>query len=240
LFTLAERGEIRVAEDRRGTFGTRRYLLTHVDPRQPLLGHEEAVVLTVFTEAGGTPVTLSHARTRLVRRFKRFSRALHAEMETHGLVDRDRQTTRSAYLRVSCALFAASGLSFGLWLLVMDAFGVWPLALTGALVCVATIAATLYGLVTPLSNEGEQRAHVWRAYRDYLKATSKKPEGLSAVPLSALPYAIALGLSGEWSKHLKAHPGKAPHWYRAEGEDSSYAAFVAAAGAGMSAETHGA
>jgi hypothetical protein len=235
LFTLAERGEIRVAEHKRGTFGRRGYLLTRVDSRHPLMPHEEAAISTVFTEAG-VPVTLSHARKKLVRQFKHFSRALNAELEAQGLVDRDRQATRRACLRISCALFTASAISFAVWLLVMDAYGPWPLAVTGALVCVAIIAAIFHGAATPLSNEGEQRAHVWRAYRDYLKATSKQPEGLAAVPAVALPHAIALGFSSEWSKHLKAHPGKPPHWYRAEGDDSSYAAFVADAGAGMSAQ----
>lgn len=235
LFALAERGEIRVDEHKRGTFGTRTYQLTRAASRRALASYEEAALEAAFAGAGDT--TLAKARARLVRRFRRFTRALNAEMEAHGLVDRDRQATRKAYLKTAGALFVLAALTFMAWPFTMQTYGAWPLAVPAALTSAAIIALILYGTSTPLSNEGAQRARNWSAYKDHLESVAKQTGGLP-VASAALPYAIALGLAGEWSEQLKAHPIQAPHWFRSDGDESAYAAFVAAAGAGPPQTAH--
>jgi hypothetical protein len=232
FFALAERGVVVVTEDRRGAFGTRTYSIARAVSRHALAPHEEAVLDTIFGAEGAASVTLSTARTRLTRRFKRISRALTAEMQTSGLLDPGRQTTRRAFLKVSCIAFVLAAAAFGGWLLTMERWAAWPLTIPAALVAAALAALIAAGTTTPLSNEGVRRARHWRAYKDHVTSLAKHRGDPSAATQVALPYVIALGLSGEWSKYLKAQPGRAPDWFHSPDGADGYSAFIAAAGAG--------
>ena len=231
LLALAARGAIRVSQDR-GAFGSRTYLLTRVDSRLPLAPWEQAALDAAF--GASTTVTLSKARRHLHRLFKPFSQALMATMHAEGLLDPDRQATRAAYIKVGAGGFVLAGLTFTAWPLIMNVYGLWPLVVPGALTCTGLAALTFYGASTPLSNEGVRRADAWKAYKNYLRAAAKGSSGLAD---SALPYAVALGLAGDWSKHLKTHPVPTPDWFEA-GDVDAYSAFIAAAGAGPSGQAH--
>jgi len=232
LFALADRGIVVVKEEKRGALGSRSYSLARAASRHALAPHEDAVLDTVFASGGEATVTLATARSRLTRRFSRFSRAVAAELQAGGLVDPGRQATRRAYLRVSALAFVLAGATFAGWLFTMDRWAAWPLTIPATLVCTALAALIMSGTTTPLSNEGVRRARHWRAYKDHVKAIAKHRGDPTVASQVALPYAVALGLAGEWSKYLKAQPGRAPDWFHsAEGADG-YSAFVAAAGAG--------
>ena len=97
-----------------------------------------------------------------------------------------------------------------------------------------------YGALTPLSNEGVRRAERWRAYQRHLKDVARDRVQLDVrLAVTALPFAVALGLAGAWSKYLKKHPGGVPPWFRASqcrGTMGAFPAFIAAGGAGRTAE----
>jgi hypothetical protein len=229
LFGLAEHGVVRV-EEHRGTFGTRAYTLTRTGSRPQLAPHEEAVLEAAFGRTGQTAVNLSKARTRLVSHLRQFNRAVHAEMDAQGLFDRDRQATRKAYLKVAGALFGLGVVAAAGWPLLMRTYGGWPLVVPAALTAAALAGLILHATSTPLSNEAIRRARRWRAHKDHLKALAKEPSG-SGVASDALPYAIAFGLAGDWSKRLKAHPVQSPSWFHSEEGGPAYASFIAHAGA---------
>ena len=51
---------------------------------------------------------------------------------------------------------------------------------------------------------------------------------------TTLPFAVALGLAGLWSKYAKTHPTGTPPWFRAlsvAGDDGAFPAFILAGGA---------
>jgi hypothetical protein len=232
LFALAERGVVVVKEEKRGAFGTRTYSIARAASRHALAPHEEAVLETIFGPDAAAAVTLSTARTRLTRRFKRIRRAIAAEMQSSSLLDPGRQATRRAFLKVSCVAFVLAGAAFVGWLLTVDRWAAWPLTIPAALVAAAVAALIAAGTTTPLSNEGARRARHWRAYKDHVKSLAKNSGDPSVASQVALPYVVALGLSGEWSKYLKTQPGRAPDWFHSPDGADGYSAFVAAAGAG--------
>jgi hypothetical protein len=230
LFELAERGVIRVDETRRGSFGSRAYELSRTGSRPLLAPHEATALDVAFGRNHDTSVSLSKARTRLASHLRPFGRAVHSEMEAQGLFNRDRQATRKAYLKVAGALFGLGVISIAAWPLMMRTYGAWPLVVPAALTAAAVVALILHGTSTPLSNDAIRRARSWKAYKDHLKSLAKEPGG---VPLAsdALPYAIAFGLGGDWSKRLKAHPVPSPAWFHSEEGGPAYGSFIGNAGA---------
>ncbi|MGB2715097.1 MAG: DUF2207 domain-containing protein [Vicinamibacterales bacterium] len=230
LLVLADRGDLRVEESDRRTLGTRTYHLTRGANPSGLAPHEEAALAAAFAGGREGSVTLAKARTRLARRFRRFAHAVLAELDTAGLLDHHRQRTRRAHLKLLMIEFVLALAAFGAWPFLMDAHGAWPLVIFGSLAGAGITTLVAYGMTTPLTNEGVQRGRHWRAYRDYLKKWSRQKPG--ALPAVSLAYPVALGLAGEWSKHLSKHPIEAPAWFHSKSGSSAYAAFIAAAGAG--------
>jgi uncharacterized protein (TIGR04222 family) len=230
LLALADRGELRVEESDHQTLGTRTYHLSRAASRSGLAPHEEAVLAVAFGRARESSVTLQKARTRLARRLRGFSQAVQDELDRAGLLDHNRQRTRRAYLRLMMIEFVLALAALGLWPLLQDAHGVWPLAIVGGLAASGIVTLVAYATTTPLTNEGVQRGRHWRAYRSYLKTVSGQKA--AAGPAISLAYPVALGLAGEWSKHLKRYPIDAPAWFHSTSGATSYATFVAAAGAG--------
>lgn len=230
LLALADRGDLRVEESDRRTLGSRTYHLTRGANPSGLAPHEEAALAAAFAGGREGNVTLAKARTRLTRRFRRFAHAVLAELDTAGLLDHHRQQTRRAHLRLMTIEFVLALAALGAWPFLMDAHGAWPLAIPGGLAAAGLIALLGYGMTTPLTDDGVQRGRHWRAYRDYLKKLSRQKTG--SLPAISLAYPVALGLAGEWSKHLTKHPIDAPAWFHSRSGSSAYAAFIAAAGAG--------
>ena len=237
LLALADRGGLRVSEEDKRALGTRTYLLTRVSMRDPLTPYESAALEAAFSEGQGGTVTLAEARTRLSRNIRRFRAALNGELEAAGLLDAGRQMSRAGYLRVSAIGFTLAALTGLLWPLIIGRYGAWPLLVTAGLAAAAIAASVAYAASTPLSDEGVRRAGAWKAFRTHLRRAAKHGPPLSG---DVLPYAVALGLAAQWSKHVKSHAGATPDWFRAgTGEAASYAAFVAAAGA-QASHPHGA
>jgi hypothetical protein len=225
LLALADRGVIGVDELRRGAFGTRTFRLTLSGPRPPLAPHEDVLIDALF-EQSESSATLSKARGRLIARLGRFGRAVKAELDARGLFDRNRQTVRTAYLKAAGALFGLAVIAAGTWPLLMRTYGGWPLLVPAALSAAAIVALIMRGISTPLANDALRRAKSWGAYKKHLKSLAKERGG-SMIASDALPYAIAFGLGGDWSKRLKAHPVPSPLWFRSEGGGIAYAAFIA-------------
>ena len=230
LLTLADRGDLRVQESDRHTLGTRTYYLTHGATHSHLTPIEAAVLAAAFGNGRDSSVTLAKARTRLVRRFGRFAQAALAELDAAGLLDHNRQKARQGFLRLMMAEFVLALAALAAWPMLMSAHGAWPVAMFVGLATAGIVTLIFYGtMTTPLANEGVQRGRHWRAYRDHLKNVSRES---GRTPAISLAYPVALGLAGEWSKHLKRYPIVAPAWFQSSGGSSAYAAFIAAAGAG--------
>jgi hypothetical protein len=114
-----------------------------------------------------------------------------------------------------------------------DRFAGWGLLPAAALAALAILAFIFYGSLTPLSNEGLKRRDAWGAYQKHLRNVARDRAQLArSSPSQLLPFAVALGLAGVWSKFIKHHPEDVPPWFRTISADgSAFPAFVAAGGA---------
>jgi hypothetical protein len=233
LFALAERGAVCAEQHARGAFGTRAFTLTRSPDHGALSAFERAAVDVAFAGDERT-VALSKARTRLVRRLGRFKRALHEELGRAGLFDEERRALRRTLARVAAgwAIAATIAVLPAAWL--MREYGGWPMLVPAAFAALSLVGVIVRAGLTPLSNDGVRRAHRWRALRSGLKAikADDRPDP------AWLPFAIALGQAGAWSRQARRGHTPDPAWFRAPEDPAAFAAFVATAGAGVQRHAH--
>jgi hypothetical protein len=231
LYWLAERGEVTVVEEPGRRLGQRRYRLVRRPARRPMAPYEDALLDAIFTDRGrgDDEVPLDRARSRLMRGFKRFRAAVEAELRNQGLLDADRKRVRDRIGNFGgVLLIGAALLVVPLLLLFEPAHGGWPLFIPLGLGVGGFVALLVYASHTPLSNEGLRRARYWRGFREYLRDvaghdTPPPAEGLDRL----LPYAVALGLGGRWSKFMKDQRLEPPAWFHAATPGDSHPAFTA-------------
>jgi hypothetical protein len=241
LFSLAHRGEIDIQEKPRGMLGQRDFILTRRGEAASLAGYERLVLDLAFKNgarhnATGATVLLSQARSRLMRGQRKFAAEINRELASAGLLDAGRKAIRDRYNKAAIVLLIAAGLAAVPAAPFVTQQGPWPFLISASLVLLALAAAIFAASASPLSNDGVRRGAQWRQYRKHLRAIAqdKRPSaGLS--PTAVLPYAVALGLAGAWSKFMKAHNHAAPAWFHAlpSSQDAgAFAAFIATGGAG--------
>lgn len=231
LYRLADRGEVTITEDPARRLGQRRYRVARRAARRPAAPYEEALLDAIFTHKGGSEdeVPLDKARSRIFRRFKRFRAALEAELRSHGLLDANRKRVRDRFAVVSAVLFIGAGvLAAVIAILLEPQHGLWPLFIPLGLALGGFAALLAHTSHTPLSNEGLRRARYWRGFRDYLRQVASHDVPPPADGLDRLlPYAVALGLGGRWSKFMKDQRADAPAWFHAGTPGEAQPAFIA-------------
>ena len=247
LFALADRGELRI-DERSGVFGSRDFTIVRTPTRRPLAPYEDRLLEIMFT--GGhdesPSVSLSKARNRVLRHFRRFKTALEPAMVSAGLLDQDRRAVRHRFVVMAIGCLIGASLASIAFAFITDRFGGWPMLIPLAIALVGVLALICFAAHTPLSNEGVRRAHAWRGFRGYLRAVARdrEPSPGEAVVRQMLPFAVAFGIAPVWSAYLKRHRSAAPPWFRAAtdaGHSSAvaFSAFVGSGGSGASGGGHG-
>ena len=245
LFGLAARGEIEIREKARGLLGQRDFELTRREGHTLIAPHEQQVLDLAFGAAAapGATTTLSQARSRLVRRFRKVAAAIQQALASSGLLDQARLAIRKRYQVASLLMMIVAVIAVPLAGSVVEQFGPWTLLIPAAFFAVALAALIFSATVTPLSNEGVRRGHRWRAYRKHLSEVARGRASWAGIPHDdVLPVAIALGLAGAWAKFLKTQHIPSPAWFHAfptGGGDEAFVAFVASGGAGAHGGGHG-
>ena len=246
LFSLAERGELRIDEQSR-MLGQRQFAIRRVATKRPLTPYETTLIGILFGPEGSAPVSLGKARSRLLRQSRKFRTELESAMQAAGLLDADRQQVRRWFTRfgISCLVVAAcSAFSFAL---LVESFGPAPMIISLALAIVGLASLITGAAHTPLSNDGVRREREWRGFRQHLRDLVRDRQsspGESAVR-QMLPFAVALGMAHSWSSYLKRHRYAAPEWFRAisatdDNSGAAFSAFVASGGMGHGHAGHGA
>jgi predicted membrane protein DUF2207 len=244
LVSLAERGELRIEEQRR-LLGQRQFAIARTGIKRPLSRYEEKLLEVIFG-ANGSTVSLGKARHRLTRQFRKFKTVLEDEMHAAGLLDEDRRAIRRRFAQIATACLIAAGVVAFALAFMVERFGPWPMLVPAALGVIGVSALICFAAHTPLSNEGIQRAQGWRGFRQHLRniARDREPSPSDAITRQMLPYAMALGLAHSWASYLKKHRSAAPDWFRAvaaTGGDSAvaFSSFVASGGAHAGGGAHG-
>ena len=164
----------------------------------------------MFTTKSGPRDTVSFSDlTRAVgasRVWKGIRLAVTADLRAAGLLDADRERTRTrmTLLGVGLVIAGIAGLAACVPLLerVGDAVLVLPVAMQVAGAVGIASGATL----NVMSVEGQRRRRAAKSYQRYLTDVSKQASGASATSAvfdQALPYAAAFGLAVSWAKHLE-------------------------------------
>ena len=237
LVSLADRGELRIEEQPR-VLGQRHFGIARTATKRKVFPYEEKLLEIVFGNDGHTTVSLSKARSRVMRQFRKFKGTLEPAMESAALLDHDRRTVRRRFAYIATACLIAAGVTALILAFLVRQFGPWLMLIPLALAIVGVSALICFAAHTPLSNEGIQRARQWRGFRRHLRdiARDREPSPGDTVVRQMLPYAIALGLAQSWASYLKKHRSAAPDWFRAmsaAGSDSAaaFSTFIAAGGA---------
>jgi hypothetical protein len=238
LVALAERGEIDIREKLRGSFGQRTFAVSRRGRSTLLRHYEQAALDTIFAEHGHAvdSVSLSHARSRLMWRFRAFASAMTTELLEAGLLDPSRKAIRDRYTHSGVWLLVAAGLVLIPAISISRHHGGWPLLISAALAVNAVAAFILAATTTPLSNDGLRRAVRWRDYRKHLTAVAQGKGPSAGLPLpGALAFAVALGLAETWARFLKRAGHSIPAWFHplpADDDRSAFPAFIATSGGG--------
>ena len=229
---LAATGVLAVEELPRGTFGQRSFILRRRPAAAPLAPSNQAALDVVFdaTDAADVTIPLTKARSRLQRRLKRVADGVTKELRSAGLFDEDRARVKQRTFNAALTLVLVATAALVACVLLVNTYGPWPLLVPGSLLAAGVIGLVVSASMTPLSNDGLRRAARWRGYRTHLRQVAADTEhGPEAARASALPFVIALGLSGAWAKYLKRHPAVMPAWFTAA-DDGGFPAFVAYGG----------
>jgi hypothetical protein len=237
MFALADRGAITITEEPK-RWGTRNFTLHRGRAAAATHAEEAALINLAFHKKGQQleSAPLSQARNQIASKFRDFKKVVQNELRGLGLLDPDRMLVRSRYLWFSVATLILALVLVIPAAVLTEQYRGWPFLIPAAAGLVSLVSCVFYGALTPLSNEGVRRAERWRAYQRFLKEVARERVHLAAeTPARLLPFAVALGLAGVWSKYVKHHPTSVPPWFRAlttAGDDTAFATFVAIGGAG--------
>ncbi len=222
LFDLARRGVVEFRAPDNATWLNRRdFAIVLGDRPRDLHEHERTLLDVLFTTSKGPRDTVRFSQ--LSRSFasggwKRFTRAVTAELRQQGLLDAEREHTKAAAVRVGVALIIAAFIGFGVALPFVDRIGGFVLTIPGALLVAGVTGLIVGSSLTRLSDLGLQRARVWKAYSRHLVAVSRgQSTDVPSAPLEQLlPMAAAFGVALRWAKRLdKQGTLGVPVWFHA-------------------------
>lgn len=237
LFALASHGALAIHEEPRGAFGQRRFTVARGPASRPFAPHEEALVAEIFSSKGASEghVPLDKARSHLVRHFSKFKTIVEREMTDAGLFDAGRRQVRARYTVIGVVLLVLAVL--GVIPVLVIGWGAWPFMIPLTIAILGVTSLIFAAALTPLSNEGVRRAEEWRAYQKQLREMPKELTradwtARTRSPAELLPFAVALGLAGVWSKIFKDRAAQLPPWFHAASTSDANTGFVAFVGHG--------
>jgi hypothetical protein len=236
LFELADRGIVTVEEESR-RWGQHRFTIRRNRSAAPLMPEESALLDLAFppSDRSEDGASLTKVRSRIASGIRKYRERVQEELRAKGLLDEDRMRVRKQFLGWGLALMFLALLLIVPSAVMADEFGGWPFLVPASVAIVALGAFINLGSMTPLSNEGVRRADEWRAYSRHLKEVARDRATMpSRSPASILPFAVALGLAGQWSKFVKTRPDAVPSWFRTltANDSGAFPAFIAVGGAG--------
>lgn len=149
---------------------------------------------------------------------RHFTRPLRQEMIYRGLLDEQRERTRSRMIGVGAGLFFLA-LIVSIVTAVLAGPGLWPIIfLPIGIGLVGIVTLILWTTFTPLSSEGQREAAQWRAFANFLRETSHRHEPVSNPEMfgAYLVYAASCGLIEPWVKFFQRHEMmRIPSWFHA-------------------------
>ena len=187
-------------------------------PREPLAPHEERVMSALF--AGGDEVDAADLANKFYAHIPSIKDALYARLVENGYFDSSPEKVRTSWVLYGFLAGAGTGLLAAGWMgwrgIGMPAAALVPI-LTGALTLIVFV---LFSGAMPRRTAAGVRARHWalgfqefarRVEQDRLERSAGDPR---ATFETLLPYAMALGVSGDWAKRFEGiYRDAGPAWY---------------------------
>lgn len=214
LFELAGRGYVTIEQLPKRRWSGHDFLIRRLDGgntgrEDGLRPHEAALMSLLLVDKKGLQqqsVKVSKLNNLVSsKRWKRFEKRMEAEMIAAGLLDERRKNARGRIMALALIPMLLIVVVLAVMLIFLNAFGLWPLVLAGALVIVIIAWLVGGGSISALSDSGALQAAEWEPFYRYLKQVSKgksAPANEDEFELY-LPYATAYGLLRAWAKRFE-------------------------------------
>lgn len=187
-------------------------------PREPLAPHEERVMSALF--AGGDEVDAGDLANKFYAHIPGIKEALYARLVERGYFDSSPESVRTKYVVYGLLAGLGTGLAAAGWMALrgigMPAAALVPI-LTGAL---TLLVFALFSGAMPRRTAAGVRARHWAlGFQEFARRVDQdRLERAAADPRAAfeklLPYAMALGVSGDWAKRFEGiYQEAGPAWY---------------------------
>jgi len=197
IVDLAVRGHLQIVEGEKKEYSLKRLRLD----TEGLKAFERELMELLFTD-GDEVKTKEHAK-RFIGARKKVSELVYASMASDGYYVKDPDKVRNKYLLGATALIG----------LVFFALTPWTVAVV---VPVAITFFVLAAVMPKRTEKGQEAFDRALGFKEYLSCAEKyriewqEKEGIFE---KFLPYAMAFGVAGKWTKALAVQEPSAPSWY---------------------------
>jgi hypothetical protein len=227
MFGLAARGVLRIEETPGGVLRKRDFVVTAPGPTKSLRPFERAFCELLFTSGGEPRRSVRFSEFGRIfgslRRWKTFAKTVTAELRHLGLIDEERERTKSRGTVVALCFIGMAFVSFFATIPFVDEWGGPPLMIGAAFMVVGIAGLILSQSISSFTDDAQRRAGAWHAYGRALKELSHNANGPAATARSfeqALPAAVAFGAAIPWAKALRKRGiTAAPAWLSAIGQE---------------------
>lgn len=235
LFELAQRRIIRIEEQEKHHFLTRRDFAIDLETDSSTLAPHQLGLLELFFETGHGPrpqVRISDLGKVLQDRWQIFADPLREELRDAKFMNHEKQNQRRSMvtigllqLFVGALVFISSALWLGL-ITQLAATGIWKSFLMTIILLGIGLSLFVAGMATMIlsrrislySHQGALEAARWHGYAEYLRAVLRGKEPIPPTDLfeTGLPYAASLGFAEKWIHTFQKHSHvQIPVWFQA-------------------------
>jgi len=217
ILDLAARGALAIEPD-----GKKKVRIRLLDESQVRHGFEEGVWRSFAQRADADGIVADKQIGESRKDWGNIREVLNREMRQRGWFDPNAGKQRAPLYIAAVGLFLLAVVAL-IFAAIAESFWALPAVVVLAAAGIAAfVAAVMVPNTTP---EGDDVAAPWRGYQRYLKSSRKNPQ----VDLdldTAVPYAVALGVTGDLDKRLKtaSAEGYLPAWLGVSPSNTAWSA----------------
>jgi hypothetical protein len=216
ILDLAARGALVVEPD-----GNKKVQIRLIDASLVRPGFEEGVWRAFAQRADSDGIVAGKQLHQSRKDWGNIREVNRRELLARGWYDPEAGGQRVPFYLASAGLFVLAIVAI---IFAAIAGSLWALPAAVLLAGAAVLAFSAAVMIPNTTPKGDEVAAPWRGYRQYLKSSRKNPQ----VDLdldTAVPYAVALGVSGDLDKRLKtaSAEGYLPVWLGGSQADTTWA-----------------
>ncbi len=216
ILDLAARGALAIEPD-----GKKKVQIHLLDESLVRSGYEQGVWQAFAQQADAEGIVADKQIGTSRKEWGKIRETIQREMLSRGWFDPASGKQRTPFIIAAIGLFALAMVAF---IFAAIAESLWAIVAIVALAVAAIIALWASISVPNTTPVGDEVAAPWRGYQRYLKSSRRNPQ-VNLDLDTAVPYAVALGASGDLDKRLKSASaeGYLPAWLGGSQADGAWA-----------------